>query len=59
VASYLQPLTGLSKSSLEANGIPLEEAMKTLREKLPKDAVLVGQNIRKDVEWLQLKEVWP
>ena len=31
--------------------------MKTLREKLPKDAVLVGQNIRKDVEWLQLKEV--
>eukprot|EP00802_Teleaulax_amphioxeia_P025548 Tamp_26420.p1 GENE.Tamp_26420~~Tamp_26420.p1 ORF type:complete len:292 (+),score=75.06 Tamp_26420:42-878(+) len=56
VVSYLQPLTGLSKASLEANGIPLEQAMKTLREKLPKDAVLVGQNIRKDVEWLQLKE---
>ena len=25
MVSYLQPLTGLSKASLEANGIPLEQ----------------------------------
>jgi len=56
VVSYLEPLTGLSKSSLDKQGIGLEEAMLKVREKLPKNAVLVGQNIGKDVEWLQLKE---
>jgi len=56
VVSYLEPLTGLSKDSLEKKGIGLEEAMKKLRAQLPKNAILVGQNIGKDVEWLQLKE---
>jgi len=31
--------------------------MKILREHLPKNAILVGQNIGKDVERLHLKEV--
>jgi DNA polymerase III epsilon subunit-like protein len=56
VLSYLQPLTGLTKESLEKNGISLEQAMQKLRENLPKNAILVGQNIGKDVEWLNLKE---
>lgn len=56
VASYLEPLTGLSKELLDKHGVPLEQAMQKLRENLPKNAVLVGQNIGKDVEWLQLKE---
>lgn len=56
VESYLTPLTGLTKDVLDDKGIPLEEAMKKLRAALPKEAVLVGQNIGKDVEWLKLKE---
>jgi RNA exonuclease 4 len=56
VASYLTPLTGLTKEHLDAHGVPLPEAMATLRAHLPKDAVLVGMNIAKDVEWLGLAE---
>ena len=37
-------------------GVGGVQAMTKLREKLPKDAVLVGQNIGKDVEWLGLRE---
>ncbi len=54
VASYLSPLTGLSEQLLAAHGVPLAHALATLRTHLPKDAVLVGQNIAKDVEWLGL-----
>mmetsp|Transcript_19476 Transcript_19476/g.39709 ORF Transcript_19476/g.39709 Transcript_19476/m.39709 type:complete len:276 (-) Transcript_19476:189-1016(-) len=56
VVSYLQPLTSLSKELLDQYGMPFDEAMKMLRQNLPKNAVLVGQNIGKDVEWLKLKE---
>ena len=56
VVSYLSPLTGLTQERLDAHGVPLEQAMVTLRQHLPKNAVLVGQNILKDVEWLGLKE---
>ena len=56
VVSYLTPLTGLTAAHLEANGVPLPTAMATLRARLPKNAVLVGQNIAKDVEWLGLVE---
>lgn len=56
VASYLTPLTGLTQAQLEAHGVPLEQALATLRQHLPKNAVLVGQNIAKDVEWLGLRE---
>ena len=34
----------------------LFQAMTILRQHLPKNAVLVGQNIKKDVEWLELQE---
>mmetsp|Transcript_12324 Transcript_12324/g.39678 ORF Transcript_12324/g.39678 Transcript_12324/m.39678 type:complete len:350 (+) Transcript_12324:574-1623(+) len=56
VASYLTPLTGLTAERLQAEGRPLAEALGVLRDHLPPQAVLVGQNINKDVEWLGLKE---
>ena len=54
VVSYLTPLTGLTAEHLEREGTSLEEALATLRSHLPPTAVLVGQNILKDVEWLGL-----
>jgi len=56
VESYLTPLTGLTAEILAEKGTTLTLAMQTLRQKLPTNAVLVGQNIRKDVEWLGLEE---
>ena len=56
VVSYLTPLTGLTAEHLDAHGVPLAEAMATLRSQLPPNSVLVGQNILKDVEWLGLVE---
>jgi DNA polymerase III epsilon subunit-like protein len=56
VVSYLSALTGLTKETLDQYGMPLEEALSVLRSHLPKTAVIVGQNINKDIEWLGLKE---
>ena len=56
VHSYLTPLTGLSKELIDTHGVSLEEAVTQLRLTLPKHAVLVGQNIAKDVQWLGLTE---
>ncbi|KAL1500430.1 hypothetical protein AB1Y20_013087 [Prymnesium parvum] len=56
VASYLTPLTGLTAELLEQRGTTLAEALATLRAALPSSAVLVGQNILKDVEWCGLVE---
>ena len=45
-------------SSMDTNPLRLAmspKAMAILRSHLPKHAILVGQNIRKDVEWLQVK----
>ena len=45
----------LTKELLEASGIPLQHAIATLRQCLPRHAILVGQNIAKDVQWLNLR----
>lgn len=55
VMSYLTPLTGLTKERVDAEGVSFEEAMKQVRQMLPKESILVGLNIQKDVEWLDLK----
>ena len=34
----------------------LADAVATLRQYLPAGAILVGQNVGKDVEWLKLRE---
>ncbi|KAI3428820.1 hypothetical protein D9Q98_007637 [Chlorella vulgaris] len=56
VVSYLTPLTGLSAPLLAQHGMPFAQAVAMLQQCLPSSAILVGQNIRKDVEWLGLKE---
>ena len=56
MTSCLTPLTGLTPEHIEAHGTSLEVALVTLRAALPKHAYLVGQNIRKDTEWLELEE---
>uniref|UniRef100_A0A061R761 Exonuclease domain-containing protein n=1 Tax=Tetraselmis sp. GSL018 TaxID=582737 RepID=A0A061R761_9CHLO len=56
VASYLTPLTGLTRELLESQGVPLSQALQYLKLCLPKHAVLVGQNIQQDVSWLGLRE---
>ena len=47
---------GLTKELIEEHGVPLTEAVGHLRRALPPHAILVGQNIAKDVQWLGLEE---
>ncbi|GFR50432.1 hypothetical protein Agub_g12653 [Astrephomene gubernaculifera] len=56
VASYMTPLTGLTEEVLRTRGVSLQEALAAVRTALPRHAVLIGQNIRQDVQWLGLKE---
>eukprot|EP00877_Chromochloris_zofingiensis_P010215 jgi/Chrzof1/5447/Cz16g03130.t1 len=56
VVSYLTALTGLNKDLIDSQGQTLQQAVATLKSCLPRTAVLVGQNILKDVQWLDLKE---
>ena len=48
--SYITELTGLTKELVDAHGLPLAEALALLRAHLPPTAILVGQNILKDVQ---------
>lgn len=50
------PCDRLTREVIEGQGVSLEEAMMILRQYLPRNSILVGQNIGKDVDWLQLKE---
>ena len=55
VVSYLTALTGLTREiCLGPEAKSLEEAVSMIKSLLPKDAVLVGQAIDHDVEWLGL-----
>lgn len=56
LVSYRLPDTRLTAEILSDNGVSLPEALQTLRQYLPRNAILVGQSIRKDVEWLGLRE---
>ena len=49
-------LFSLTADLIERQGVPLETALALLRRVLPPTAILVGQNIGKDVEWLGLRE---
>jgi hypothetical protein len=46
----------ITREILDAHGIPLEQAIQHVKRQLPRTAILVGQNIAKDVEWLGLKD---
>jgi len=56
VKSYLTALTGITEAMVKRDGVPLAKAQAMVRELLPKDAVLVGQNIAADIRWTGLKE---
>lgn len=56
VVSYINQLTGLTKEIIDEYGLPLAEALAHLRAHLSPNAILVGQSIQKDVQWLQLAE---
>ena len=53
--SYLTDLTGLNES-LVNSGVDLNTGLMMLRSGLPPNAILVGQNILTDVNWLFLQE---
>jgi RNA exonuclease 4 len=55
VVSYLPDLTGLSKEVVDG-GISLEACIALVKKVLPSSAILVGQSVTKDIEWLSLKE---
>jgi len=55
IISYLAPLTSLTPALLEKYGYELAKAVEIIRSVLPKEAVLVGQNIGMDLQWLGLK----
>ena len=56
MVSYLYALTGLSESLLASRGVPLDTAMKVVRANLSKDTVLVGHNVKPDIDALGLVE---
>ena len=57
VVSFLTPLTGLTKSlcARESNKA-FDEIVALVKTNLPNDAVLVGQSIHHDIEWLGLEK---
>ena len=55
VVSYLTPLSGLRASNFSASDSDLPSAIELLKRHLPKEAILVGQKIGHDIEWMQLK----
>ena len=54
VISYLTPLTGIDETSQQTSKLTLAEITQQLRTLIPKNAVLVGQSIHHDVEWMNL-----
>lgn len=56
VVSYLTPLTGLTEEICRSKGKPLKDVIQQLKLSLPSNAVLVGQTIAHDIEWLNLQK---
>ena len=55
VVSYLTPLTGLREGDLD-DGEPLDSVLAEVKSVLGPDVVLVGQGVKNDIVWLQLRE---
>ncbi|KAE9100513.1 hypothetical protein PF010_g14789 [Phytophthora fragariae] len=55
IVSYLTQLTGITESNLE-EAPDLETALVRLKAILPVESVIVGQSIKKDLEWLTLQK---
>ena len=55
VVSYLTPLTGVQEGSLD-DGNSLSSVIAEVKQLLGPDVTLVGQGIKSDIKWLQLKQ---
>ena len=55
IVSYLTPLTGIRPGDLD-NGEDLAKVIKDVKAILGSDAVIVGQGIKNDIKWMELKE---
>jgi RNA exonuclease 4 len=55
IFSYMTKLTGLTEE-LVNSGVDIAVAVQLVRSTLPRNAVLVGQNILSDVQWLGIQE---
>lgn len=55
IVSYLTQLTGITESDL-VDAPNLADSLVRLRAILPKDSVIVGQSIKKDLDWLGLEK---
>ena len=57
IVSYLTPLSGLRESDFRsAKCLDLQSAFRLLKQHLPKEAILVGQKIELDIQWMHLTE---
>jgi len=56
IVSYIEPLTSLNGALLEKYGYSLQKAIEIVKSELPANAVLIGQNITMDLQWLGLKQ---
>ena len=56
IVSYLTPVSGLRASDFSdaSNCLDLKSAIELLKQHLPKEAILVGQKIDHDIEWMRL-----
>ena len=55
IFSYLTPLSGIRASDYVSNeSWSLSEVSKVIKSKIPRNAVLVGQKVCHDIEWLGL-----
>ena len=53
VTSYLTPLTGITAKDLD-DADSLDVVRGELKQVLPKDAIVVGQSIQHDIDWISL-----
>ena len=56
IISYLTPITGVNREDVLQHGISFDECIATLRSHLSPNAIIIGQNISKDIQWLGLVE---
>eukprot|EP00731_Ephydatia_muelleri_P014903 Em0008g623a len=55
IVSYLTPLTGVRPGDL-TSAPSYEEVVREVKALLGRDAVLVGQSVKSDIEWMQLEQ---
>ena len=55
IVSYLTPLTGIGPGDMR-DARSYEEVVREVKAVLGRDAVLVGQSVKSDIQWMQLEQ---